>query len=394
MSQEGMSPKQRAEQIVAAGASRHEVEELLVYNESAFDPTESRLLAELPLPDEPFASTWRAWADEAGQNSRAFETLQRYLPQLRFPIQEGISQTPAYRAATLQGRDPDEFEEATGLVIDAPGTVELAIYPSLAGHIPIITLSGRPQFKAFVRALTNRNEPVAVPDSMGAKMIGGFNNWCRIRALQAEWVSNSEPERETWKEEFAYIRQRKKLYQDRFILLSDGPYSAVEADEMGLDEEIWRQKSLIIRREHECTHYFTRRIFGSMRNNLLDELIADYAGIVAAEGHYRSDWFLRFIGLEHFPSYHPGRRLDLYRGDPPLSDGAFRVLQQLIVRAARQLEVFDREHVADKRSPRMQALVLAALATLRVDELASEAGSAMLAESLRRLDQSVSVEDR
>ena len=30
-----------------------------------------------------------------------------------------------------------------------------------------------------------------------------------------------------------------------------------------------------------------------MRNNILDELVADYMGITAAAGRYRADWFLR-----------------------------------------------------------------------------------------------------
>ena len=33
-----------------------------------------------------------------------------------------------------------------------------------------------------------------------------------------------------------------------------------------------------------------------MRNNLLDELIADYTGMVGAIGRFRAGWFLRFAG--------------------------------------------------------------------------------------------------
>lgn len=72
-----------------------------------------------------------------------------------------------------------------------------------------------------------------------------------------------------------------------------------------------------------------------MRNNMRDELIADYQGIVAANGgRYRADWFLRFIGLEAFPEYRQGGRLQNYRGQPPLSDGAFKILQVLVKDAA------------------------------------------------------------
>jgi hypothetical protein len=77
-----------------------------------------------------------------------------------------------------------------------------------------------------------------------------------------------------------------------------------------------------------------------MRNALADELIADYMGIVAAEGRYRADWFLRFVGLEG-PIYRPGGRLQNYRGDPSLSAGAFGALQVAVRRAAQNLETFD-----------------------------------------------------
>ena len=99
-----------------------------------------------------------------------------------------------------------------------------------------------------------------------------------------------------------------------------------------------------IRLEHECTHYFTRRLFGSAKNHLLDELIADYRGIVAAIGQFRADWFLRFMGLENYPNYRACGRLGYYRGDPPLSEQAFGLLQTLVQRAAENVERFDREN--------------------------------------------------
>ena len=64
-----------------------------------------------------------------------------------------------------------------------------------------------------------------------------------------------------WAEEFKQLIHRKELYQDRFIILSDGFYSNIPASEIGLSESEWRRLSLTIRLEHECTHYFTRRIF-------------------------------------------------------------------------------------------------------------------------------------
>lgn len=378
----------QARQISAAGARGDEIEELLAYNENLFDLRDLGPETQLPLPDEPFVACWSAWAEEAERDG-VLPVLRRYLPQLSFPIAEGIREWPSYRRATLQGVDPSTLDEATGLVVHDPDSIELEIYPSVAGRVPVLKLYGRRQFVTLVRALGKRNEPVEIPDSMGALMISGFNNWHRVHELHRRFEETPEAEREheTWREAFTAIRPHKELYQDRFMLLSDGPYSAVDAADLGLDEDTWRAKSLVIRRDHECTHYFTRRLFGSMRNNLLDELIADYAGIVAAEGRYRAEWFLRFIGLESFPEYRPGGRLDLYRGDPPLSDGAFRALHALVVRAAEKLESFDHADLADARTPRRQALAVAALASLRLDELAAPEGESLLRRTLAELEE-------
>jgi len=127
-----------------------------------------------------------------------------------------------------------------------------------------------------------------------------------------------------------------------------------------------------IRLEHECTHYFTRRLFGSMRNNLLDELIADYRGITYANGRYRADWCLWFLGLESFPEYRAGGRLENYRGDPALSAAAMQVLASLVVSAARNLEQYDHDSARELKEPTQQARLLIALTRLSLEELAAD----------------------
>jgi len=341
--------------------------ELARYLESAFDLGTLGPETVLPLPDEPFVATWERWAEEARQRG-AFAVLSENLPQLRFPIREGISQSADYRAATLKGVPPDELPGATGLELERPEVIELEIHPSPAGRIPVLLVRGRAEFVALVRALGRRNEPSPVPDSQGALMVAGFNNWARIRELLRTG------------EDMESILPRKELYQDRFILLSDGPYSAVPAADLGLGEEEWKEISLAIRRDHECAHYFTRRLFGSMRNHAHDELMADWAGLVAATGSFRADWFLRFLGLEDYPDYRPGGRLDLYRGD--LSDGAFAALQEVVRSVALNLEKFDAP--ADTLEDR--ARMLAALASLRLDELASPEGEMLLGRALSAVD--------
>ena len=366
----------QVETYQAFGASAGEAEELCRYDERVYGLDVARKTS-LPLADEPFVAVWESWLAEAEASADApLTALASHLPQLRFPVEEGMSQNAAYRRATLSGVDAGTLPEATGLHFSRPEAVELKIYNSFAGRIPLLISRQREAFVTLVRALARRNEPVDVPDSQGASMVSGLANWERIRAHRAAWEARPENEREaaTWPEEFARLRQRPESYRDRFILLSDGPYSAVPADALGLDEDRWREISLIIRREHECTHYLTRRVFGTMRNHLLDELIADYTGMVAAVGAFRADWFLRFLGLEDFPHCRDDGRIGIYRGKPPLSDGAFAVLQAVVKAAAENLERFDREYFTDgqDRSTESRGQMILALATASLAGLAFE----------------------
>ena len=337
--------EERAEILRGFGATPPEVEELLSYNENRFDWSGVEPNRTFPLDDEPCVATWCVYAEEAASRG-VFKVLREKLVQLRFPIRQGISQTPTYAAVTRKGTHPDDVAEATGLVLNAPDDLGLVIHPTPAGHIPLLIVHDRGDFVALVQALAMRNEPEPIPDSQGACMVAGLNNWDRIRTYRTAWEEEHPAEAVLggWQQEFRRLLPQKELYQDRLIVLSDGPYSAVPAGDLGLSDDEWRRLSLIIRREHECTHYFTRRVLGSMHDNLLDELIADYAGIVAAAGRYRADWFLRFMGLESFPVYRAGARLENYRGDPPLSAGAFRVLQALVCAAAGNVERFCATH--------------------------------------------------
>jgi hypothetical protein len=261
------------------------------------------------------------------------------------------------------------------------------VHQSLAGAIPVLLTGNREDFVSLVQALTMHNEPKPVPASMGACMVAGFNNWDRIRQYQKQWEAQNpcNCSEVSWADEFQRLLRQKELYQDRFIVLSDGPYSNISASDMGLSESEWRRLSLTIRLEHECTHYFTRRLFSSMRNNLLDELIADYRGIVAATGHYRAEWFLRFLGLESFPVFREGGRLQNYRGQPPLSDGAFKILQALVKIAVENLESFDAARAEELRTLNGQILMLVALAYLTLEELASQEANSGLQKTIDEL---------
>ena len=366
--------------LTALGASPAERSELLRYNENHFDPQGLDRAGSLPLADEEFVATWSGYAREAAA-AGAWAVLRRALVQLRFPVRTGASRLPAY-AAAARGLVP-VADDPAALGLRRPDAVRIEIHPTPAGRIPVVVAPCRHDFERLVQALTKRNEPFPVPASIGACMVAGYTNVDRLRRLKARWWERqSLPTESGWRQ--ALASAPPAAYRDRFILASMTPYSAVPAARLGLPAAAWERLSLAIRMGHESMHYFTRRVFGSMKNLLLDELIADYAGITQAAGRFRADWMRLFLGLESYPRYRAGGRLEHYRGDPPLSDGAFRILQHLVKRAVDNLEAWAAE--ADEASrPNGGVLTTAALTRLTVEELASRDA----AERLRSAAQAV-----
>lgn len=329
-----------ATRLARLGVGDDVVEELRAYTAPRFDLATLPRPLVLPLADEPCVATWRGYVVEAARDG-AWPALVRHLPRLRFPVRTGMADDADYRAATLRGVDPAGLATANGLVLDAPERVTLALQATAAGHVAVITAGARTDFERLVQALTARNEPVAVPASMGACMISGANNFERVAALRDAWrAAHPQADDAAWSAEFTRLKPERALYQDRFILLQEGAYSGVAADEVGLAPAAWLACSLAIRRHHECAHYLTLRLFGAMHNLLADELLADCAGLVGAVGEFRADWFLRFLGLERPGAFREGGRLSNYRGSPPLSAAAFTALQVLARRAAATLAQF------------------------------------------------------
>jgi hypothetical protein len=362
------------------GAGSGVVDELLRYGENFFVPPRDGMPRSFPLDDLPQIEAWRDYLAEASTTG-VFSCLAEKLVQLRFPIREGMSRDPDYLRATRRGERPAADQE--GLRLDAPDELTLELYPTACGRVPILATRNRSDFVRLLRALAHRNEPDPISDSQGASLITGLNNWDRVGRYRAQWEARagSSEAAAGWPDEMERMAARKELYQDQIVLLSRGPYSDLPAASVGMSERDWLDASLVIRREHECAHLFTKRFFQSARNNLMDELIADYAGIVAAIGRYRADWFLLFLGIEN-GRHHDRGRLQNYRGEPPLSADALAVLCRVVERAARTVESFDHGPRAAARGPAGVAGMIVALAALTLEELASDQGETLLGDAI------------
>lgn len=153
---------------------------------------------------------------------------------------------------------------------ESPEAITIEIYEAAAGKVPVIVLGNAADFENFIVNLIYKGERPYDISQMGASFIYG-----------------------------------KK---QRFLVLSKKYYSNTQPDFVGLSPQDWHEKSMILRREHELAHYYTKNFYGSASNNLHDELIADFIGIYEAFGYYKAAFFKHFMGID---GTHEGR-LSLY----------------------------------------------------------------------------------
>ena len=324
--------------------------------------------------DEPYISSWEGYAtDSVGGN--AFSILKMCYPQLNFPIEEGINKTEDYVDTVLKGKNATVKRKSTLNLIDPEG-IEINIFESIAGKVPVIKVPNNQDFKQIIQSLLYKNNPISIPNSMGAILINGINNWDRLHSLKQDWLANNPLE--NWNEEFVKnVLPNSGLFKDRIIILSTKPYSNVSASSLAISESEWKLYSYSIRLEHECTHLFTLKKYGSASNNLHDELIADYVGITKTIGYYNMDWMLAFMGLENYPIYRKGARLENYLGSSDLSFENFEKLTSIIKNAIKNIAGFDDE-LGKINSANDQIARIDALCKVSVLKIASENGKHLL----------------
>ncbi len=358
-----MDKKTRREILKKYGASPVEIQELLEYNKNKFQATCNNV----NTGDEKFIEVWKLYKKEA-EVYGVYNTLRKYMPQFHFEIREGISQTEEYKEVTLRGKSIDAICAAENFELIEPDALELEIYPTPVGQIPILFTPNNSDFEKLVRATVYRNEPVVIPDSMGACIVRGYNNWDRIRRYKEKWTKENIDGK--WQDEFKQIIPDKELYQDKFIILSNKFYSGIAPEQVGMNANEWRKASLTMRRAHECTHYVTLRLFGSMQNRVQDEIIADFFAILEAMGEYRPELALLFFGLENYPKYRNSGRLENYRGNPSLSDSSFDILKKITIDAVMNMNRVYLENKEVLNSKQGKLKLIKKLTGVSLEELA------------------------
>ena len=236
----------------------------------------------LPLKSLPELDWWqelgRCSANGAGQGLQLLRTLENSLPQLLLPQVDGISGSELYKSLVLRGEAADSRElSAAGPEVcwHEPEALSFWIAHHPCGAMPVLQTPSWHDFAQLVRALAHRSEPQQLADGVHAQAISGLIHWGLIQR---------------------FGRQSRA----QLILLHEAPYGSVPAEMVSgnLTAREWLDVSTTLRLEHELTHLATKRLLGEMRLNLLDELIADCMGMIAALGRFDANLFGRCLGID------------------------------------------------------------------------------------------------
>lgn len=164
------------------------------------------------------------------------------------------------------------------------GALRIFLKETLGGHLPVITTGNHEDFRRVEAMLNGRDVLADVPITVNA---------------------------------FTLPARADNISGHRVILLGQAPYSNVTAQQLGLEEELWIERSFRLRLAHECVHYETLRLFGDMQNHALDEIVADAIGQIAAFGNFSAERQRLFFGLEKGTGRCTGRLSFYCRGVLP-----------------------------------------------------------------------------
>lgn len=348
------------------------------------DKLKAYLFNKFPLNDDCTASSftegteiqfWEDFLMNFSNGKDIFNALKECYPSLNFLIDKEIDKAELYNNMLLKGTTND-IKLTSYIKLEDTKNISLELHESIAGKIPVLTIPNNEDFVKILQSIIHKNNPLPIPASMGAVLLNGLNNSKRFNIIKKNWLQ-SNPFGD-WNTEFSNnIMLKKSLYKDKLIILSTKPYSNVTASQLGLEEDLWISYSISIRKEHEFTHLYTLKKYGQATNNLHDELIADYIGIVKTIWNYNKVWMLTFMGLENYPHYREGARLENYVKESKLSPDDFKQLITIIKNAIENIAIFDKA-VGKVKSIKDQTCRIDALCEISLIDLASANGAALL----------------
>ena len=288
---------------------------------------------------------------ECIKGKAAIQALARRFPQLYVAPAEGAQE--AHSLASARGIAPadanlDHFacsEEDELRAVETP-----------AGPVDTLFLKERADFETFLQIVGHKCKPVPIARTVGAITYFGLADWAAVAAAHAAYLAAGGDD---WGAEFSRLAKQKGTFRAQLVVISEGPYSNVEANSTPYTEYEWLRVSREVRLHHECAHVVCRRTMPEDVLPVWDEVTADVVGLLCATGGYDAKLAATFLGVA--PQGFDGGRLSEY-----LDDGQKARIDQISAEVHQALEQIaartSQEKIADpfafllelKRAPLIQ----------------------------------------
>ena len=243
--------------------------------------------------------------DVIARGGEALAVLAKRFPQLYVAPAEG-AQT-AHRLAAGRGIAPAGAD--LGHFVTSPED-ELREVDTPAGPVEVVFLHNRSDFETFLQIVGHKAEPVPIARTVGAITYRNIADWGKVAVAHAAYVAAGGDD---WPNEFARLARQPGAFRAEIVVISEGPYSNVPANQTPYDEERWLCISREIRLHHECAHVVCRRTMPDDVLPVWDEVTADVVGLLCAIGRYDAALAARFLGVA--PDGYAGGRLAEYLSD-------------------------------------------------------------------------------
>ena len=243
--------------------------------------------------------------DVIARGGEALAVLAKRFPQLYVAPAEGAP--TAHRLAAGRGIAPAGAD--LGHFVTSPED-ELREVDTPAGPVEVVFMHNRSDFETFLQIVGHRAEPVPIARTVGAITYRGIADWGKVAAAHAAYVAAGGDD---WPNEFARLARQPGAFRAEIVVISEGPYSNVPANQTPYDEERWLCISREIRLHHECAHVVCRRTMPDDVLPVWDEVTADVVGLLCAIGRYDAALAARFLGVA--PDGYAGGRLAEYLSD-------------------------------------------------------------------------------
>ena len=224
----------------------------------------------------------------AGEPNVLRALAQRF-PQLYVAPAEGAQD--AHRLASGRGIAP---EGATLSHFQGSSLDELREVGTPAGPVEVLFLANRSDFETFLQIIGYKSNPVPIARTVGAITYRGLADWGKVADAFAAYVASGGDD---WGGEFARLAKEPGAFRSELVVISEGPYSNVPADETPYAPDEWLRVSRDIRLHHECAHVVCRRTMPDDVLPVWDEVTADAVGLLAAIGRYDDLLAARFLGV-------------------------------------------------------------------------------------------------